>query len=47
MVQIVYCVFVGKARLGRVNSLDLDHLNSVGGLWPIEVGSSYLYLGCI
>lgn len=45
MVQILYCVFVGKARLGRVNSLGLDHLNHVGGLWPIGVGSSYLLSG--
>lgn len=45
MVQVLYCVFVGKARLGRVNSLGLDPLNHVGGLWPIGVGSSYLLSG--
>lgn len=33
---------VGKARLGRVNSLGLDDLNNVSRLWATEVGSSCL-----
>lgn len=44
-VQVLDCVSVGKARLGRVHSLGPDPLNHVGGLWPIGVGSSYLLSG--
>lgn len=36
---------VGEARQSRVNSLGLDSLNNVGGLWARGVGSACLVPG--
>lgn len=40
LVQNFTGISVGKIRQGRVNNLVLASMNTVGGLWAVEVVSS-------
>ena len=42
--QSLYCVFHGKGKAGKGNSLGLASLNTFGGLWDIRAVPSCLVL---